>query len=54
MNYRSQIERLIPKAETGEQWAEICRLEILAIADEEFCACGNAKHGAEIVCRECL
>jgi hypothetical protein len=24
---QAEIERLIPKAETGEQWAEICRLE---------------------------
>lgn len=24
---QSQIDTLIPKAETGEQWAEICRLE---------------------------
>lgn len=31
---RSEIERLIPKAETGEQWAEICRLEAEAIALE--------------------
>jgi len=28
---REQIEGLIPKAETGEQWAEICRLEALAV-----------------------
>ena len=24
---QAQIDRLLPKAETGEQWAEICRLE---------------------------
>jgi len=24
---RCRIERLIPKAETGEQWAQICALE---------------------------
>ncbi len=32
--YRKQIAALIPTAETGEQWAEICRLEALAIAAE--------------------
>lgn len=29
---QEQIERLIPKAETGEQWAEICRLEVEMIS----------------------
>lgn len=28
---QSEIERLIWTAETGEQWAEICRLECLWI-----------------------
>lgn len=32
--YRAQIEMLMPSAETGAQWAEICRLEVLAIAEE--------------------
>lgn len=29
---QSQIDALIPKAETGEQWAEICRLEVEMVA----------------------
>lgn len=28
---QSEIDALIPKAETGEQWAEICRLEALMV-----------------------
>ena len=28
-----QIEQLILKAETGEQWAEICRLEAELVAE---------------------
>jgi len=31
---RQQIATLIRTAETGEQWAEICRLEAIAIALE--------------------
>lgn len=31
---RSEIDALIPKAESGAQWAEICRLEQEAIAAE--------------------
>jgi len=29
---QAEIERLIPKAESGEQWGEICRLEALMVA----------------------
>jgi hypothetical protein len=29
---QAEINRLIPKAETGAQWAEICRLEAEMIA----------------------
>lgn len=28
---QSEIESLIRKAETGEQWAEICRLEAVMV-----------------------
>jgi hypothetical protein len=28
---QAEIDALIPKAETGEQWAEICRLEALMV-----------------------
>ena len=31
-DYQDQIDALIPKAETCEQWAEICRLEVLMMA----------------------
>lgn len=31
---QSQIEKLRRTAETGEQWAEICRLEALAVAEQ--------------------
>lgn len=33
---QERIDRLIPHAETGEQWAEICRLEALMIEVAEF------------------
>lgn len=29
---KRQIENLIPQAETGAQWAEICRLEAAMVA----------------------
>jgi hypothetical protein len=32
---RAEIARLIPKAESGEQWAEICRLEAEIVARGE-------------------
>lgn len=32
---RASIYRLLPKAETGEQWAEICRLEAEAVRLEQ-------------------
>jgi len=37
-DYQDQIDALIPKAETGEQWAEICRLEDLMMnaVDEDI------------------
>ena len=31
---RQEIERLLPSAETGAQWAEICRLEDIAVTME--------------------
>lgn len=34
---RSQIDTLRRTAETGAQWAEICRLEALTIAADEPC-----------------
>jgi hypothetical protein len=57
--YAKQIAKLRKTAESGEQWAEICRLEALALADafanpETLCKCGNPKFRAGPVCRECL
>lgn len=34
---KNQIEKLIRKAESGADWAEICRLEQLAIDQRSMC-----------------
>jgi hypothetical protein len=46
---QGQIDQLIPKAETGEQWAEVCRLEAELIALR-----GQAKHAQDgmLLCAE--
>lgn len=55
---RSEIERLIPKAESGEQWAEICAMEVEAVELERECACGRIMSQREYVeqrvCNDCL
>jgi hypothetical protein len=59
---RAEIERLRAKAETGEQWAHICHLEVQAIAleqpEHDFCQCDaplkTEKEQRDGVCRECL
>ena len=54
---RQEIKRLIPKAESGEQWAEICRLEALMLNGPFYCACGREMSSEQEqmgVCRECL
>jgi hypothetical protein len=49
----AEIARLMPRAESGEQWAEICRLEALL-----YCACGAEllaeQEERNSVCDECL
>lgn len=55
---RAEIKNLIPKAESGEQWAEICALEAEAVELEKSCACGHELRSESEqrngVCRECL
>ena len=55
---KSEIERLIPMAESGEQWAEICRLEAEMDGGPFYCACGNEivseSEQRDGVCRDCL
>jgi hypothetical protein len=44
------LQALIAKAETGDDWAEICRLEALQNGGPFYCACGCEVSADDIPC----
>lgn len=49
-----QIQDLIAKAETGEQWAEICRLEAEQLGGPFYCqTCGAELSSADRLGHTC-
>lgn len=50
---KEEIERRIPKAETGEQWADICALEAQLVEMEETACPIHGDLGGINYCPRC-